>query len=358
MQGNRPRPLVSVVMPVYNAEHYLREAMDSVLGQTFGDLELIVVDDGSADSSPKIIEQYQNRDSRVRPIHQENQGVASAINTGLRTATGKYIARLDSDDVAVKDRLAKQVDYMESHPETGVCGTRCSFFGDRGNFVGAAPPTDHKTIQSRLLFLPTLSHTSVIMRRDLIVEHNLFYSTDVGLAEDYDLWVRFSRHSKIANLPDVLTNIRTHASSTTRRVVNQDYACVTLVHKQILTDLGIDATPEELDLHLGISICRIEKSKDYVDRVEDWLCKLLDANDRTAYCDRKALARVLFERWCTVCAAQYELGTWTLRRLIRSRLYLGHYPFTRYGLAFAARCILKRQSLRRWRARSQRAEAA
>lgn len=326
----RLTPLVSFVMPVYNTASYLEEAVDSILCQSYENFELIAVNDGSTDGSGEILDRYEKADNRVRVLRQENKGMVAALNAGLAVARGKYIARVDSDDVSLPERLAKQVAFMESHPEIGVCGTRCGFFGDKGEFVGTVPPTDPELIKCRLLFLPTMSHTAVMMRNDLVQDHHLYYNPEVGQAEDYDLWTRFSRHTLLSNIPDVLMNIRMHSASTTRSFVGRQDKCLSLVHKQVLQSLGIEPSEEELDLHLALSVCNHERSLIYVDHAEKWLGKIAEANRRAGVYDAHLLAQVLGERWLLVCVFASELGMSRFSRFGKSKLFVGYGALTRY----------------------------
>ncbi len=160
-------PAVSVVMPVYNTAEYVAEAVDSILKQTLSDLELIIIDDGSTDASPAILDQIQKADERVHVIHQQNQGIVGALNRGLKLAGGEYIARMDGDDISLPDRLAVQVAFMDRHPNVGICGTACRLFGDTSGLSWTT--TDPDEIASRLIFWPCMSHPTVMMRRDLVV---------------------------------------------------------------------------------------------------------------------------------------------------------------------------------------------
>ena len=145
-------PIVSVVMPVYNTEAYLTDSVDSILGQTFLDWELICVDDGSSDGSLDILRRYERADPRVRVITRPNTGVARARNDGMRVAAGRYIAAMDSDDVALPERLRRQVDYMESHPECVGLGAAVRIVGpDLMPIDDEYKPLDHETIDGQTL---------------------------------------------------------------------------------------------------------------------------------------------------------------------------------------------------------------
>ena len=123
----RTAPMVSVLMAVYNAEKYLTEAVESILVQTFADFEFLIIDDGSVDGSAAILEDYAESDERVKVIHNsENLGLTKSLNIGLKLTQGKFIARIDADDVAVPERFEKQITFMDDHPDIGVCGSCCS----------------------------------------------------------------------------------------------------------------------------------------------------------------------------------------------------------------------------------------
>ena len=297
-------PMVSVVMPVYNSAEYLEEAVDSILGQTCRDFEFIIVDDGSTDGSADILRRYQKADGRIRVLRQENQGISASRNKAIKHAAGKYIALMDSDDISLPERLAEQVAFMEAHPEVGICGVRCSFFGDQGEFIGACPPTDPKRLKCRMLFTTTISNTSIMMRRDMVETHNLYYDTSFAVTEDYEMYTRFLPHCEVANIPEVLLKIRAHAASTTRRYPDEvHYAHLTRAHRKLFSILEIDPTDEELAAHLSMCTRAFPpESREQIQLLERWLLKLIGANENAGIFDNDALSTVLFEQWLSMCA--------------------------------------------------------
>jgi glycosyltransferase involved in cell wall biosynthesis len=332
-------PTVSIVMPVYNTQKYLEEAIGSVLAQSFDDFELIAVNDGSTDDSPAILNRYRKRDPRIHVLHQNNNGISAARNSGMRYARGKYIAVMDSDDVCLPERLSKQVELMENHPEVGLCGSRCSFFGCDGEYAGIVPPVDSNCVKSLLLLVPTLSNTSLMMRRDLVIRNNLFYDESLVAAEDYDLSRRFSQCCKITNLTDILMRIRVHNTSTTQRIREKNDKCLSAVHRRVLSELGIRASEEELDLHLSVSTgayC-VSRSREYVDSIEKWFCKLTEANTNARVYEPSALAKVLFERWSLACLLSREPVWWRISRVRKSKIYMGYGTFLRYCLSLGGK---------------------
>ncbi len=214
-----PNVLVSVVMPVYNSETFLREAIESILNQTFTNFELIAIDDCSTDSSPDFLVEYQKRDDRIL-IHRQaaNSGPATARNTGLNLASGKYIAFMDSDDISLPNRLEKQVAFLDTHPDIGIVGSGIRLIDRKGNHLGNLQvPTSDLAIRWTCLFSNAFMNSTVMLRRFLLVENALTYDSTKEPEEDYDLWVRFLNHARGANFPDILVCYRIHPASLTNQ---------------------------------------------------------------------------------------------------------------------------------------------
>ena len=197
-----PTPAVSVVMAVYNGEPWVKEAIDSILGQTLTDLEFVVVDDGSTDGTVPIAQ--ARRDGRLRVVRQARGGQTAALNRGLRAARAPLLARLDADDVALPDRLERQVAFLHAHPEIGLLGTGCHEIAPSGAVVRTlTPPPDDLAIRRRLIRANPFIHSSVMFRRSA-VEAAGSYDETFAVAQDYDLWLRMSGVTRLANLPEPL----------------------------------------------------------------------------------------------------------------------------------------------------------
>jgi len=202
-------PVVSVLMPVYNGEKYLREAIDSILNQTHGDFEFIIIDDGSTDGTWAILNSYT--DQRIRLVQNvDNLGHTKSLCKGLALAQGVYIARMDADDVSLPERLAKQVDFLKTHSEIGALGTGVQIIDVAGNtFQTLQFPTQHGVLKWCLCFFCPIAHPSVMLRRE-IVERVGGYNANMKHAEDYDLWRRLSSVTRLSNLQDVHLYLRKH----------------------------------------------------------------------------------------------------------------------------------------------------
>lgn len=225
------RPLVSVVMPSYNTAQYIREAVDSVLEQDYPNLELLVIDDGSTDATPEIIEAYGER---VRFFTQQNAGAGAARNLGLREARGEYIAFLDSDDVWLPGKLQAQVEHFETNPDVGVVYSRWQTWkpGDCGAFHRPEPlrcairpgivREGSGWLYNGLLFTSML-HTITVMMRRRTIEQIGFFDTRLKRGQDYDYWLRASRISPIHQLDAVYALYRLHGEGCIKKWPNENY---------------------------------------------------------------------------------------------------------------------------------------
>lgn len=211
-------PLVSVILPVWNAERWLAEAIDSVRNQTIDNFELIVIDDGSTDGSAGIVQARARSDRRIHLLHQDRLGLVAALNRGLSKARGRLIARLDADDRAHPQRLQRQAEYLERHHDVGLLGTWAEQIDERGSPKGFRRyPTSAEELMAVLPRTNPLLHSSIMIRQSVLQQVGVYRPAFEG-AEDYDLWLRVSEIAKIANLPEYLVQYRVHPYSVTNRI--------------------------------------------------------------------------------------------------------------------------------------------
>lgn len=195
-------PGVSVIMAVRNGAPWVREAARSILDQTWADLELIVVDDASSDDTADVVARLG--DTRVRLERRGRLGLTRALNEGMRTARAPLLARLDADDLAAPDRLARQAAFLDAHPDVGLVGTAAREVDAAGRDVGlVVPPVDDLAIRRMLIRRNVFVHSSVMMRRGLVLGTG-GYDPSFPVAQDYDLWLRLARCTRLANLPEPL----------------------------------------------------------------------------------------------------------------------------------------------------------
>lgn len=242
-------PTVSVVMPAYNAETYLREAIDSILAQTYTDFEFIIINDGSTDRTKEIIQSYT--DPRIVYLENEkNSGICVTLNKGLDAARGRYIARMDADDISMPHRLATQVAFMDSHPEIGVTGTHMQLMDENGKprqvFMNS---TDPYACYVDLLFGASVGHPTVMMRKSILTDHNLEYEDYFRGMEDYYLWWELARHTRISNIPQTLLHYRCHGGQVTKNQVNEDFLRRQREFLEIrIHDMNVNLSSREVDL--------------------------------------------------------------------------------------------------------------
>lgn len=209
--------LVTVLMPVYNGEKYIKEAIDSILCQTFKNFEFLIINDGSTDSSVEIIKSY--RDSRIRLlINEHNLGLIGTLNIGLKEARGKYIARMDQDDISMPERLERQIAYLDTQYEVGLLGTTFAIKSGEAIVSVAAVLLYDQDLRHQLLYKNSFCHGTVMFRRSLGTKlGELWYSSTAENAEDYELWSRIATITKIANLPELLYIWRANPSGISAR---------------------------------------------------------------------------------------------------------------------------------------------
>src|SRR5579859_718746 len=225
MSNDVGEPVVSVVMPVFNTERYVGAAVESILSQSFGEFEFIIIDDGSTDGSKDILEGYAKRDGRIRLVSRGNTGYAVALNEGVGMARGEFVARMDSDDVSRPGRFAGQVEYLRGHPEVVAVGGQAMVIDPDGEWMYQFDhrPCGHEEIERRQLEGEggVIVHPAAMIRRAAL-EGVGRYRVELETAEDLDLFLRLSEVGRLANLEDVVLDYRVHAKSVSRtRVLDQ-----------------------------------------------------------------------------------------------------------------------------------------
>lgn len=231
-------PKISVVMPAYNAEKYIKEAIDSVLNQTFRDFELIVINDCSQDTTENIILSYD--DPRIIYLrNKQNLGVAATLNRGISVACGEYIARMDADDIAVPERFQKQAQYLDSHPKTIVCGSSVLIFSALGNERVCYYPEKSEQIKAALLFACPFAHPSVMMRRNILCAFGIRYEEEFEKVEDYRLWSRLADFGDFANLAEPLLRYRIHSEQVCATSSQVQYEGKLRLAAAVLPQIGV-----------------------------------------------------------------------------------------------------------------------
>lgn len=214
-------PLVSVVLPVRDGARFVAQSIGSVVTQTFDAFELLVVDDGSRDETPSILADLAAQDRRLRVLTQPLRGLVPALNRGLAEAQGRYVARMDADDVAMPERLACQVAALDRHLGVAALGSACHVIGQDGTVLGHRhPPADPAAIRRALRRGNCMIHPTMMLRRAAVLDAG-GYRAAFRLAEDFDLWLRLSERHDLMNLPKSLLGYRQHAGQSTWQELEQ-----------------------------------------------------------------------------------------------------------------------------------------
>jgi glycosyltransferase involved in cell wall biosynthesis len=280
-------PSVSVIMPIYNSADYVEQAIRSILDQTLEDFELILIDDGSTDETSEIIKKFH--DPRIVMIHHDrNEGIVSSLNDGLRLARGEFIARMDADDISLPDRLSKQRAYLLLHPEYGVCGTSLQLIGTQQILH---MPVDPEELKCQLLYHTCLFHPTVMVRRRVLEQHNIWYDSSYPYAQDYALWVKLSHVTKLSNLQEVLLYYRTHNQQITFVHGKHQLEMANRIRREQLVKLGVIPNAEEWDIHVNLA----SRNSHFVPpgAKATWVQKILNANMEKNLYDQVALVKLL-----------------------------------------------------------------
>ena len=296
-------PRVTMLMPVYNAARYVEETVASIQAQTFTDWELLAIDDGSTDDSAALLERLAATDRRIRLLRNPgNQGLIRTRNRGLDEASGEYVGWTDADDLSAPARLAKQVDFLDRHPDFGMVGSWVEEIDSEGRPNGArwilnAPP---ECVPGLMLFRCYCAQSAMLLRRaDVELER---YDPACPLSEDYEFNARLSRRLRMWNLPEILCRYRRHAASTSSVLIEGCQAGLAWLFRSQLAALGIVPADEELRLHTLLFNVHTRGAAS-LSSVDAWLCRLWQANAERRVYAPAAFARVLVMQWLYVCQA-------------------------------------------------------
>lgn len=291
---------LSIIMPVYNASKYIDEAIESIQNQTFTDWELIIVNEPTTtDNTNDIVTSYMEQDDRIRLIiNAEQLGIARSLNIALDNATGELIARMDADDIALPERFAEQVKYMENNPEVGISGCDYDVVGEKwkSNLV-----TNEEDIRSDLLFFVPLRHPTIIMRKSLLMDNGVRYNDDILAAEDYDLFVNGIEKFRITNIPSKLLVYRRHEEATVYRMLKEGVEVNKKLGEKMFESMGLYFSDEQISAlyrHclLGNDNCAEYNSSD-LRELEELLITIWKKNIEIKKYSNDSLYMTLTKRW-------------------------------------------------------------
>ena len=303
-------PLVSVLLCTYNDEKYISKTIDSILVQTYDNFEFIIINDGSNDSTRLIIESYN--DPRIRLINKNNTGLIDSLNLGVLLCNGDYIARIDGDDMAMKERLYTQVKYMEEHRDCSVCGTNAVYINELGHKIGVSYlPENNDEIKAYSFFNSPIIHPSVMVRSSVLKEN--LYSSLYPVAEDYELWLRLMNDNIIFhNIPNPLLKYRIHKGNISRAKIDIAQGSFRRIYNNYFTKY----LKEELrELYVDFVYNRMNTRLVSTSKFINYITSLELYNSR--------LFRIyLYRRWIGLCYHNKDYCSLFFNRFIKKDAYL------------------------------------
>ncbi len=291
---------VTVLMSVFNGEQYLKEAIDSVLNQTYTDFELLIINDGSIDNSLAIVQSY--KDSRIKLINNDqNLGLINSLNKGITLIQSDYIIRMDSDDICLPNRIEVQVNFMDANLNVGASGSHYYQLKDDKHFEIDLPMSTEE-INAFLIFNCPLAHPTTIIRKQVLETYHIKYETGYLYSEDYHFWLQLSKVSQLRNLKESLIYYRMHANQITGNPAKakERLNTVTKIRSVSLEELSLQYTVSEMHIHNLIADGLSPTNESEFSQVEPWLQKLVNAyakrNSNTSHFNA-----IVYERWLRVC---------------------------------------------------------
>jgi glycosyltransferase involved in cell wall biosynthesis len=291
---------ITIVMPVYNTKKYVDQAIQSILNQSFQDFEFIIIDDGSTDKSLSIIKSFN--DKRIQIIqNKKNLGLIKTLNKGIDLAKGKYIARMDADDIAKPERLAKQLRFLEKHTNYALVGTQANFiFGDKLSNSQFHMEINSDLLAALSLFNCPFIHPSVMIRTDILKE--FYYEEGFTAAEDYELWTRILRKYSCANLTESLLNYRLHDNNISTVQNNKQIESIKRIYRSNLEYIRVPYREADLDIYLKISGSYQRKiTLADLKNIESWLLKMRTHLLKENLYDKNVIQEVIQITWFRLC---------------------------------------------------------
>lgn len=294
----KTQPLVTVLMPVYNQALYIRESLESMLNQTYTNLDILIVDDGSTDNTIEIVQTY--RDNRIRIVqHSSNQGLIATLNTGLANTKGDYIAKMHGDDISLPKRIAKQIEFLNHNPEIGVLGT-WFYLGIEPNAQIIRHPVSHQEIAMNMVFDSMIAHPTIVFRKSLIESGVYYYDPKYPRAEDYELWERLIAVTKFANFSEPLLRYRQHEMSETSIGYHDQQTYANLVRKNYFRRAGWELSDSDMSIHRYAQRDAIPENIDEMIQLDKWLYTLSQRNKRTRFFDSQRFDSFLLKKFVNV----------------------------------------------------------
>lgn len=315
--NSKEAPLVTVLMPVYNAGIYLEDAIKSILNQTFRDFEFLIINDGSTDTSLETIKSFN--DSRINLVNNEiNLKLIKSLNLGLKLAKGKYIVRMDADDISLPTRLEKQIEFLTTNLEYGLLGSWFEDFGENVKSKIVRYSSDDATIRIKHLHQTHISHPTAVIKKEIVQNNNIFFDEASVHGEDYDFWVRVSQYCKISNFPEVLVRKRDHPQNITNLHANKMKETCTKVKMYQFKKMGVELNQVQTDIYSRFADPEWHFNENELDILEDLLNKIILSNNNSAFVPVEAFRTYLAEKWFHLCYHNNKIKNQGFKRFHRA----------------------------------------
>lgn len=338
------KPLVSVLMPCYNVEKYVVEAVDSILNQTYKNIEIIAINDYSTDRTGLLLEQLAKQDSRIRVINnEENLKLIKTLNKGISLCNGEYIARMDADDISLPTRIEKEVDFLERNKDHDIVSTLFYAFPsenpNKKSFHHS--PLKDSELRAFILFKSGICHPAVMIRKRVFTDLGLKFESEYLHVEDYALWSEAIYKTKIANIGEPLLLYRVHQQQVSSLHEDLQLENKKKVFKIHARQLGLPVDDDFINVYASVAeAVPVESSLAYLDKCEQVLLTLINRNKEISFCNKEYLRKLASIHWLRLCANS-RLGLNVVEKLKQSPLYIKENYSARDFAIFYTKCTFK-----------------
>lgn len=338
------QPLVSVLIPCYNVEKYVEESINSILDQTYKNLEVIAINDCSTDGTGDLLDKIASKDPRVKVFTNEaNLKLIKTLNKGISLCNGKYIARMDADDISLPTRIEKEVSFLEKNKDHDIVSVQ--FYAFRSENPSKRDlnhsPTRDQELRAFILFRSGICHPAVMIRRRVFTELGLKFEAEYLHVEDYALWSEAIYKTKIANLSEPLLLYRVHQqqiSTLYEELQTENKKKVFKIHCQ---HLGLPTDDGYMDIYNSVAECvPSHSSLSYLGKCESFMLSLLELNARKPFCDATYLQKILSLYWLRLCANS-RLGLKVVSYMKNSPLYIKENYTSKDFAIFYTKCTFR-----------------
>ena len=296
------KPEVSVILPVYNSEIFLKSSIDSILNQSFKNFELIIINDGSTDSSEKIILNYLKKDKRIIYIKNfKNYGISRSLNIAIKKSKGEFICRMDSDDISHYKRIEIQKNFLQNNPKIGVCGCYVRIQLSKKKIINYKYPINSSDCFATLLFSNPVAHPASMFKKNLISNNKIFYNIkNLTGCEDYEFWEKVSKFSNFFNIPKYLYTYRNLDNSLSKRGKKNSkkrFIFYSSVFKKFLILLNVKLTKKNIQIHYDLSDNELLKKSPYLFvQFQMYLINIFLQNKKYEIFDYKSLKKIILKK--------------------------------------------------------------